>query len=99
MPDDLRDVFGFAAAWRADPAVPKRLFSKIPEDLIPIYCAGCDRRWAVRRDSDPRHPPDLALITYPCWECQGFETDAPVDVAQVWVDAEGYPVEPVARQN
>jgi hypothetical protein len=92
MDEDVRDVFGIAAAWRADPAIPKRLFGGMPEGQIPIYCPVCDQRWAIPRSRDRRFPRDLAILIYSCDACSG--RDGPGEVDQLWLDAEGYPVVP-----
>lgn len=93
MTDDLRDVFGFAESWRQDPAWPRRIFSGMPEGLVPLLCPVCEQRFGIPRTADPQFPPDLALLIYVCADCS--ERDATEEIDQIWLDAEGYPVEPL----
>lgn len=93
MTDDLRDVFGLAAAWRAEPRERERLLSGIPDGHVALYCPDCRQRFALPRTADPRFPPDLALLIYACDGCA--ERDAPEEVDQLWLDGAGYPVVPL----
>lgn len=93
MTDDFRDAFGFAEAWRKDPSWSRRMFAGVPSDLVPLFCPVCEQRFGVPRACDLRFPPALALMIYTCDACS--ERDAAEEVDQIWLDAEGYPVEPL----